>query len=335
MADFLLGLDGEPISPARMSEALAMLDDTNPSQTVTVVDIVPGTECRQGNANSVVLSLSLSNTDATATLFLKKVSPQAFGDKSWTDLRRTLAYARTEVRFYREFATRLRTKGVKIPRCALIDERLELLLGNSEVVAPPDETEPSVELLHAGGALLFLETVDSTNFFQLSPLNESQATTALRAAADMHAAAFEDRALLTSAATRLQRYGGSFALSIRNPKELTKLHSNWIRFIEMFASYDPALFARPTVCKLGERLHRWSSWVAKQLEASPSNPYATLIHGDYKAMNIFLPNDTVVGKDADALLIDFASSGVGYGPSDIAMHLAHSATSLVVSMTSI
>ena len=33
---------------------------------------------------------------------------------------------------------------------------------------------------------------------------------------------------------RLQRHGGSFSLSIRNPKELTKIKANWDNFRETF-----------------------------------------------------------------------------------------------------
>ena len=33
---------------------------------------------------------------------------------------------------------------------------------------------------------------------------------------------------------RLQRHGGSFSLSIRNPKELTKIKANWENFRETF-----------------------------------------------------------------------------------------------------
>ena len=37
-------------------------------------------------------------------------------------------------------------------------------------------------------------------------------------------------------------------------------------------------------------------------------------------MNAFLPRDH---PDPDALLIDFASTGVGFGMADVAMHLCH------------
>jgi hypothetical protein len=37
-------------------------------------------------------------------------------------------------------------------------------------------------------------------------------------------------------------------------------------------------------------------------------------------MNVFLPHDVVNGK---TLLVDYASTGVGLGMSDVAMHLHH------------
>ena len=47
------------------------------------------------------------------------------------------------------------------------------------------------------------------------------------------------------------------------------------------------------------------------------------MHGDYKAMNVFLPPEDS-GKDA--VLIDFASTGIGFGAADVAMHLQHAIT---------
>jgi hypothetical protein len=46
---------------------------------------------------------------------LKKVSAAAMAHKAWPDRRRTLAYSRTELRVYQEFAPELVTRGVKIP----------------------------------------------------------------------------------------------------------------------------------------------------------------------------------------------------------------------------
>ena len=148
---------------------------------------------------------------------------------------------------------------------------------------------------------------------------------ALAAAARLHAAAWEDQELLGTAATRLQRHGGAFALSIRNPKELTKIRSNWENFCGTFASHAPELFAKPGIVALGERLELWSVWVARELSPAPGDSFATLVHGDFKAMNVFLPvpAEAVDGVSGEAVLIDFASTGVGFGMADVAMHLQH------------
>jgi hypothetical protein len=70
------------------------------------------------------------------------------------------------------------------------------------------------------------------------------------------------------------------------------------------------------------------------VQATPNAECATLVHGDYKAMNVFLPpeqptNNTTPSTELNeplegGLLIDFASTGVGFGMTDVAMLLSHS-----------
>ena len=86
-----------------------------------------------------------------------------------------------------------------------------------------------------------------------------------------------------------------------------------------FAKEAPAGFFDKRA-DLGQRLRRAAPWVAAQLAPAPTDRHACLVHGDLKAMNAFLPRDN---PDPDALLIDFASTGVGYGMADVAMHLCH------------
>lgn len=169
-----------------------------------------------------------------------------------------------------------------------------------------------------------LECVEG--YTQTSPVDHAQAGLALKALAALHAAAWEDTALLTKAAERLQRHGGSFSLSIRNPKELTKINDNWSRFVTTFTPFDPELFGRPEILKLGERLETWCRWTAAALSLTPTDKFATLMHGDLKAMNVFLPAapDGSVDVTRPAMLIDFASTGVGLGMHDLAMLLTHS-----------
>eukprot|EP00966_Prymnesium_polylepis_P266763 6162433-Prymnesium_polylepis.1 len=92
---------------------------------------------------------------------------------------------------------------------------------------------------------------------------------------------------------------------------------------------------------LGSRLQAAALWISAQLSPAPGDRFATLVHGDLKAMNVFLPvepcdadgesgataTDDDGGSRAAAadgvVLIDFASTGVGLGMADVAMHVVH------------
>ena len=138
---------------------------------------------------------------------------------------------------------------------------------------------------------MFLEPLaDPTQFHQMSPLSPAQAREVLEAAARLHAAAWEDAPTLERAAARLQRHGGSFALSARNPKELANLAESWDKFTAAFTpAARPGFFGRPEIAALGSRLQAAAPWISAQLSPAPSGPFATLVHGDLKAMNVFLP----------------------------------------------
>ena len=64
-------------------------------------------------------------------------------------------------------------------------------------------------------------------------------------------------------------------------------------------------------------------FASDEVTVQPDDRYATLVHGDFKAMNVMLPMDESDGATAP-MLIDFASTGVGLGMCDVAMLLAHS-----------
>jgi len=51
---------------------------------------------------------------------------------------------------------------------------------------------------------------------------------------------------------------------------------------------------------LAERLERTAVWVAEQLRPSAEEDFATLMHGDPKAMNMFLP--TIMAENSKAWL---------------------------------
>ena len=437
--DLLFGL-----TAAFLSSALSSLHPSDfPAQHggaayVTGATVVPGSENRFPTSHSGLLRLDVNDDCDAPLLFLKRVTARAMAHKTWFDRRKTLVYARTELRFYTEFAPALvKAGGVRLPRLAAAESRLENALGDTEVAARPGEeeagrgayAEPSEALLADCGAMLLLEAVSSTamggaeaaavekadeaekaekaenvvrrvsspagssrgllpnktitnafethgdstpvrlypigdafdshpptgrlttrrsihpsagtTYTQCSPISEAQAVMAVGAAARLHAAGWEQGeagGLLARAAKRLQRHGGAFSLSIRSPAELKKLRGNWARFVSMFAYLNPPLFNRPGIVNLGERLEAWSGWVSRQLSPPPEGKRATLIHGDFKAMNVFFPVAQPTSSEeksekksekkgenkSEALLIDFASTGVGIGMADVGMLLSHS-----------
>jgi len=167
--DILCGLNGVPITCEVLSKALQGLDGPD-AAAVTSVEIVPGTENRFPTSHSAVLKCSREG-GSPRNLFVKKVSAVAMGQKPWPDRRRTLAYIRNEARFYQEFAEEFAARGVNIPRCALIENRVDALLGDAQLSAPPG-SEPTQEELSTGGVVLFLEAAEG--YEQTSPISEQQ-----------------------------------------------------------------------------------------------------------------------------------------------------------------
>ena len=274
MANELLSdVGGGPFPHAALSAALDRGD--------TQFDIVPGSELRQAGSLTALLR---DVGDPACTVFLKKVTAGLVANKAWNDRRRVLLYIRNELRFYDEFADGLRQRGVDIPSVLLLSSN------NLDGIEEYEE-EPPPDVLDACGALMFLEPLaDPTQFHQMSPLSPSQAREVLEAAARLHAAAWEDAPTLERAAARLQRHGGSFALSARNPKELANLAESWDKFTAAFTpAARPGFFGRPEIAALGSRLQAAAPWISAQLSPAPSGPFATLVHGDLKAMNVFLP----------------------------------------------
>lgn len=365
-SELLVGLDGEPLSTEVVAQALCKLDGqphTHCASASTVVGISVASSTQTGASHSGVLRVSLSagpaDGAASRLLFIKKVSASAMAHKPWGALRRNLGYARTESRFYLEFAHLLSHSGLLTPRLAHAELRLNTLLGDGPLdAASTSETPPESTKLEGAGALFLLECAPPSAFEQASPLDESRAALVLAAVARLHASAWQRPDLLAKAATRLQSpHGGSFALSVRTPSELDQIDETYAAFLQGFredCGEGAALLARPSVVALGQRLKRCAAAIAERLAPKPDAPFATLIHGDLKAMNVMLPRADAVAADrttaqiageilaaqdsaeetpggqtaltppTDAMLIDFASCGVGVGMSDVAMFLAHS-----------
>ncbi|KAL1521591.1 hypothetical protein AB1Y20_021250 [Prymnesium parvum] len=320
MSELLRAVDDSRITTEQLTAALRVLGQCDTAEVVAV-DVV--SENRYPGSLSGVLRLSLSDHSVPRRIFVKKVTPQYVG-RPWPATRRTLAYARTESRFYQEFATDDRVVGdferlrVSLPRLAISDCNLEVLLGNEPVHADAGP-EPSGELQSRCGSLLLLEA--AVGYSQTSPLSEPQAIQALQAVAGLHAVFWERADILQAASCRLQRHGGCFALEIREPEEVSQVQSNWEKFAQSFRDVDESLCMESF--DLGARLQQASTWVSAQMSPDPADAFVTLIHGDFKAMNVMLPSDGAPNP-THPMLIDFASCGVGYGMSDVAMLLTHS-----------
>jgi len=178
------------------------------------------------------------------------------------------------------------------------------------------------DLTHLGGTI-FLSAVPSSSYYQNTPLSFQEVGETLKAIARLHAAGWEKRDLLErlQAATGI---AGSYTLANRNPIEINRVGSSWSKYITEFSSHNPEFCSRPEIRSLGDRVQTIAEWIASNLSCTPSSPLATIQHGDFKAMNVFLP--TSPESSDGAMLIDFASTGVGFPMSDIAMHLAHAIT---------
>ena len=196
------------------------------------------------------------------------------------------------------------------------------LLANGEngtTTTGDDKVSP--DLLQGKGGALVLTSLGSDRYFQKSPLSPHQALACLAAVARLHAACWEDASILSVVASRLSGMGGSYNLAVRNPKELKNMVASWEHFRTQFRDLNVELFDKESIKTLGQRVYDNAEYISKAVSPKHTDAYATCVHGDFKAMNVFLPADE--SGSEDAVLIDFASAGVGLGLSDVAMHVAH------------
>ncbi|CAE7249401.1 Rev1 [Symbiodinium sp. CCMP2592] len=313
-------LDGQDLSAEWLSSVLKKAEESGQqplhSSKVASVDFDNATQKLWPQSHSVELLLTLDESGpeaaAAAKLFLKKVDAQHMPAKTVHALRRDLESNRNEARWYKNFSSQLLQRGVPLLRAPLVEEQLDCLdrAGGSE----------AEDILRQGKMMLLLECVDQAAYGQQSPLTGRQVNQSLKLLASFHAAAWEDRGLLQRASQVLHPQGCYWALSRRGEDELRQLQPVWTSYMEAFAPYATDLLKKPSIRDLARRLESVAPWVASQLEASPHDNFATLVHGDYKAMNLFLP----VNEDVQPLLIDFQWTGVGFGMADVAMHLSHS-----------
>eukprot|EP00928_Gymnodinium_smaydae_P014053 TRINITY_DN15095_c0_g2_i1.p1 TRINITY_DN15095_c0_g2~~TRINITY_DN15095_c0_g2_i1.p1 ORF type:complete len:515 (+),score=120.00 TRINITY_DN15095_c0_g2_i1:59-1603(+) len=332
--EVLRGLDGNILGLKELTVALKLT-----TYEVTSARVVPGTELRWPQSHSAKLHIGLRlRTDGSVPLndvpeeehnqevrvYLKKVTAAgAEASKPLPALRRDLASNRNEARFYEEFAPELSKRGVRLLDCFFIDDRIKL-----------DEGDDAA--LRQSGMLLLLDSAEG--YYQLSPLTRAQAERSLKLLAGLHAAAWQDSYMLTEVAARLHATAGYWTLEKRGEEEMSKMQGNWRQYLAAFRHLDSEFFARPEIEDLPGRIGRLARWVAKQMAPGPGDKFATIVHGDYKAMNIFLRDEAYADeygsrakrqrlgyrRKDDALIIDFQWTGVGFGMSDVAMHLSHS-----------
>jgi thiamine kinase-like enzyme len=249
-------------------------------------------------------------------------------------------YLRTEVRFYKEVLPELQRKRggfhpVATPKVYKAEYDLKGLIGEEErttdqTMKEPDDitstwmsiTNSSTAKNNGKGGFIIMESIGESHYYQDSPITLDQAKETLSAIASLHASAWEDRDLLQKSERCLSR--GSYHLGTRNPKELEGMEQAWENFSASFGHLNPDLFARTK--DMGKRIHDVAHYISREVSPGPNDPYATLAHGDFKSMNCFLPKTTNNNGERSSrgvILVDFASTGVGLGMSDVAMHIHH------------
>ena len=265
------------------------------------------------------------DTDIPSQVFLKQVIATDYqaNRNDWSDLRRTLLYARTELRFYRDMLPAMMEKKNfrSAPIVYYVEYDFDGWINEDEHATQAADmtidTDQLPDPLTKGGWLV-LECVSGDTHFQDSPLTIAQAEQCLEAAANLHASAWEDKALLAKADQELSR--AAFNLQMRNPKELAGIVTSWDHFCTAF--HDDLVANNlwtASIQNLGQRMEVLAEYVSQQTTPSPNDKYATVIHGDYKAMNIMMGTTA----SSPTIMIDFASASCGNGFSDVAMHIHH------------
>ncbi|GFH60489.1 hypothetical protein CTEN210_16965 [Chaetoceros tenuissimus] len=281
-------------------------------------------------ANAEGFGVTVKSNDSDRCLFVKTVEASKYSHKPWGDLRRTLLYARTEARFYSDILPMLQKKSSSdwsiAPYCHLSATYLDGLIeehestsakeGDSDSDPVYDESEHSI-LIGKGGNLI-LDSMKE-GYYQDSPLKPEEAVACLTAIAKFHALGFQDEEILSKVSDNLCEYGGSYHLKNRNPKEIKNLQTTWENFVKEISPANEELFTKQSIQDLAQRMQNMAEYISNELSPSHKDKYATIVHGDFKSMNVFLPT---TDKD-HPVIIDFASTGLGNPLSDVAMHITH------------
>ena len=293
------------------------------------------TTITQANAEGQRLILTLHEDDDPYDhpVFVKRVAVSDYIDckKDWPDLRRTLLYARTEIRFYQEVLPKLQANFQQpiAPKIYRAQHSLDEFIPDSEsglspAGAPPPiyqtyKSDPNPSSVEGMTGEIIMDCVNDDNYLQASPISIDQAKQCLTAVAQLHAAAWQNEEMLKLCSDRLSL--ASFHLDTRNPKELAGMEASWEHFSTQFQSALKEAGLLERTKDLGKRLKAAAKAISLELSPQYNGKYATLVHGDYKAFNVFLPKD--LESDHKPLLVDFASTGIGLGVSDVAMLVHH------------
>jgi hypothetical protein len=120
----------------------------------------------------------------------------------------------------------------------------------------------------------------------------------LAALAELHASAWGNVPLLQQISNRLSNAGESYSLQFRNPNELLNIVASWENFRTQFLAAEETageggfighsniigILKKESVVRLGQRLLDMAEYISRELSPSVNDEFATLVHGDYKAM---------------------------------------------------
>lgn len=251
-------------------------------------------------------------------------------------MRRTLIYLRTEVRFYNEFVLLLVGEtdsclGHKIPKCHHADYDLEGLV-DEESQATDVDSSPSIvvdkqSLEGKGGHILLQSLSSSHGYYQDSPISIQESLLCLKAVAELHASAWGKTSLLSRIANRLSSAGGSYHLKFRNPQELQNIVSSWEAFRNNFVGLEETkILDKESVIALGQRVYDMAKFISDELSPGVDDEYATVVHGDYKAMVSWLD----VGIRFNLILFNLDCCRMYSYPQKYAMNAPLNAATMIV-----
>ena len=224
------------------SSARTMTEECNPKILESLQQVFPDvaayrTDASIVQANAVGHKLELLPTGQR--VFYKTVDASVYVNtkKDWPDLRRTLLYARTEVRFYSQILPELQTRGFDaVPRVFFADCRLDGWVDESEgatQACSPEAARQNIKELpdpDSKGGVLILDCVSDDLYFQDSPLTLEQCHSCLETVAKLHASAWQDQVLLESAEKTLSK--ASFHLMTRTQRSWPALSMRGTGFLK-------------------------------------------------------------------------------------------------------